>query len=49
MRENQRIAQDTIVTFIIHIKKKKTEKLDIDLNQESISFLLYVNCQRSET
>lgn len=48
MRENQRIAQDTIVTFIIHIKKKP-EKLDIDLNQESISFLLYVNCQRSET
>lgn len=31
MRENQRIAQDTIVTFIIHIKKK-IEKLDIDLN-----------------
>lgn len=31
MRENQRVAQDTIVTFIIHIKKK-TEKLDIDLN-----------------
>ena len=26
MRENQRIAQDTIVTFIIHIKKK-TENL----------------------
>ena len=23
MRENQRIAQDTIVTFIIHIKKKQ--------------------------
>ena len=27
MRENQRIAQDTIVTFIIHIKKKKQKNL----------------------